>query len=46
MNDLLDEEDTSDDSVTVHVLESGAARERYLDEQRRRSPAAFRPLEW
>ncbi|MEI9937861.1 MAG: hypothetical protein WDO69_11640 [Pseudomonadota bacterium] len=41
MNDLLDEEDRLGDSVTVHVFESEAARDHYVDELRRRSPAAL-----
>ena len=41
MNDLLDEEDISDNNVTVHVFESEAARDQYVNALRRRSPVAL-----
>lgn len=41
MMDVLDEEDRSDDSVNVYLFESDRARDRYVDELRRRSPAAL-----
>jgi len=45
MNDLLDEEDRSDDSITVHFFGDRAARDHHVDELRRRSPAALGSLE-
>ena len=41
MNDIMDEEDRYDDSVTVRVFESEAARDRFIDETRRQSPGAL-----
>jgi hypothetical protein len=41
MNDIMDEEDRYDDSVTVHVFVSDSARDRFVEQLRRASPAAL-----
>jgi hypothetical protein len=41
LNDIMDEEDRYDDSVTVRVFESEAARDRFVEQLRRASPAAL-----
>ena len=45
MNDIMAEEDRYDDSVTVRVFESEAARDRFVEQLRRASPEALGMLE-